>query len=165
MHKLMALLLALALLCSGAGFAEEATNGANAAADAAAVHGLRQIRREASDRLLRAGRCGDQFLADGGADVLDVQLRDARGVRKARAGGAGKVALRVRRNAEQIVIPQRRLLCLRHGGIRLVDALRHGVGFHIGDAHVDAELLERLGLAGNAGADLGKRLVARDVEK
>ena len=36
MHKLMALLLALALLCSGAGFAEEATNGANAAADAAA---------------------------------------------------------------------------------------------------------------------------------
>ena len=36
MHKLMALLLALALLCSGAGFAEEATDGANAAADAAA---------------------------------------------------------------------------------------------------------------------------------
>ena len=36
MHKLMALLLALALLCSGAGFAEEAADGANAAADAAA---------------------------------------------------------------------------------------------------------------------------------
>ena len=36
MHKLMALLLALALLCSGAGFAEEATDGANAAADTAA---------------------------------------------------------------------------------------------------------------------------------
>ena len=37
MHKLMALLLALALLCSGAGFAEEATAGANAAAETPVV--------------------------------------------------------------------------------------------------------------------------------
>ena len=58
MHKLMALLLALALLCSGAGFAEEATDGANAAADTAALARAMEVY---FSRTFRAGPEGFQI--------------------------------------------------------------------------------------------------------
>ena len=94
-------------------------------------------------------------MSDGSAQVFQIQLHDPLlvGVAVARSG---KVALCVRRGLHNVLIPQRGLLCLGHflpGG---VDALAQRIGFQIGHTHVDAQLLQRLGLTRNTAPQLGK---------
>ena len=57
-----------------------------------------------------------------------------------------------------VLIPKSGLFCRAHFLPGRVDALAHGVGFQIGNAHVNAQLLQRLGLAGNTAPQLRKGL-------
>ncbi|MNI88857.1 hypothetical protein D3C73_1461950 [compost metagenome] len=75
----------------------------------------------------------------------------------------GEVALRVGGDLEQVAVPERGLLRLRHGEPGLGDPFAHSVGFHVHDAHVHAKLLKRFRLAIHPREDFVKRIIRAEV--
>ena len=98
---------------------------------------------------------GHKIIADFRRQRLNLQLQNALLVGEA-VRGVGKVALGVRRGAHDVLVAQGGLLCLGHFLVGLRDTLGHGKGFQVDHRHVDAQLLQRLRLAGDARTELFK---------
>ena len=100
-------------------------------------------------------RNGQEVLPNLRRQRLQLQLQNPLLVGKA-VGCIGKIPLGVRRGAHDVLISQGGLLRLGHFLVGFRDPIRHGEGFQVDHRHVNAKLLQRLGLAGDAGSELFK---------
>ena len=127
------------------------------------------VLREEGDDIIQPrddSRKDRQKLLSHNAGKLEPALGEKPGLVGVAVLCACEVSLRVGGCAHKVVVPEHDLLSLRHFVICRRDTLRESVSLKVGNRHVNAELLQRLSLAGNAGTDfLESRFEVEVVER